>query len=102
MLLLVLDFYSSIGYFVYIRSLRESNYKLLVHAMKNLMKWVFSFDRAHYARWGTVHVFDLMTLFSICPDVFLEFAKGRYSFQKSNKKFLKWLQIKCMSKTMKR
>ena len=28
---------------LYIRSLRESNYKLLVYAMKNLMKWVFSF-----------------------------------------------------------
>ena len=74
---------------LYIRSLRESHYKLLVYAMKNLMKWVFSFDRVHYARWATVHVFDLMTLFSICPDVFLEFAKGHYSFQKSNKKFSK-------------
>ena len=57
--------------------------------MKNLMKWVFSFNRVRYARWGTVHVFDLITLFSICPDVFLEFAKGHYSFQKSNKKFSK-------------
>ena len=28
----------------YARSLRESNYKFLIHAMKNLMKWVFSFD----------------------------------------------------------
>ena len=41
---------------LYIRSLRESNYKLLVYAMENLMKWVFSFDRVHYARWRTVHV----------------------------------------------
>ena len=53
------------------------------------MKWVLLFDRVHYARWGTVHGFDLMTLFSICPDIFLEFAKGHYSFQKSNKKFSK-------------
>ena len=53
------------------------------------MKWVFSFDRVHYAGWGAVHVFDLMTLFSICPDVFLEFVKVHYSFQKSNKKFSK-------------
>ena len=57
--------------------------------MKNLMKWVLLFDRVHYARWGTVHGFDLMTLFSICPDIFLEFAKGHYSFQKSNKQFSK-------------
>ena len=75
--------------FLYIRSLRESNYKLLVYVMKNLMKWVLLFDRVHYARWGTVHGFDLMSLFSICPDIFLEFAKGHYSFQKSNKKFSK-------------
>ena len=71
------------------RSLRESNNKLLVYSMKNLMKWLFSFDRVHYARWGTVHVFDLLTLFSICLDVFLEFVKGHYSLQKSNKKFSK-------------
>ena len=72
---------------LYIRSLRESNDNFLVYAMKNLIKWVFPFDRVHYVIWGTVHVFDLMTLFSICPDVFLEFAKDHYSFQKSNKKF---------------
>ena len=72
---------------LYIRLLRESNYKLLVCAMTNLMKWVLPFDRVHYVIWGRVHVFDLMTLFSICPDVFLEFAKDHYSFQKSNKKF---------------
>ena len=30
-----------------------------------------------------------MTLFSVCPDVFLEFAKGHYSFQNSNKKLSK-------------
>ena len=47
----------------YIRSLQESNHKLLVYAMKNLMKWVFSFDRVHYARWGTVDAFDFMTRF---------------------------------------
>ena len=46
----------------YVRFLRESNYKLLIHAMKNLMKWVFSFDYYNYAQWTTVHLFDLMTL----------------------------------------
>ena len=74
---------------LYVRSLRESNYKLLIYAMKNLMKWVFSFHCDNYTRWATVHLFDLMTLHSTCPDVYAQFLKGNISFQKSNRRFSK-------------
>ena len=74
---------------LYVRSLRESNYRLLIHAMKNLMKWVFLFDHYNYAQWATVHLFDLVILHSTCPDVYAEFLKGNLSFQKSNIRFSK-------------
>ena len=73
---------------LYIRSLRESNFKLLIFSMKNLMKWIFSFDHYNYARWATVHLFDLMTLHETCPDIYQHFLKGNFSFQKSN--FQRW------------
>ena len=74
---------------LHVRSLRESNYKLLIHVMKNLMKWVFSFDHYDYVRWATVHIFDLMALHSTCPDVYAQFLKGNFSFQKLNRRFSK-------------
>ena len=61
--------------------------KPLIHAMANLMKWVFSFDYYNYAQWTTVHLFDLMTLQSTCPHVFAQFLKGKFSFQKMNRRF---------------
>ena len=72
---------------LYIRSLRESYYKLFVFAMKNLMKWIFSLDHYNYVPWATVHVFDLITVHETCPDVYVEFLKGDFSFQKTNRKF---------------
>ena len=73
---------------LYVRSLRESNYKLFVFAMKNLMKWIFSFDHYNYAWWATVHLFDLMT-HETCPDVYVQLLKWDFSFQKTNRKFSK-------------
>ena len=74
---------------LYVRSLRESNYKLLICAIKKLMKWVFSFDHYNYARWATVHLLNLMTPHSTCPDVCAQFLKGNFSVQKSNRRFSK-------------
>ena len=53
------------------------------------MKRVFSFGYYNYARWATVHLFDLMALHSTCPDVYVQFLKGNFSFQKSNGRFSK-------------
>ena len=46
------------------------------------MKWVFS-------RWATVHLFHLMTRNSTCPDVFAQFLRENFYFQKSNRRFSK-------------
>ena len=45
------------------------------------MKWIFTFDHYHYARWGTVHLFDLMNLLDTCPDIYCNFVSGNFSFQ---------------------
>ena len=34
---------------------------------------VFSMDHHHYARWGSVHLFDLVYLHITCPDIYKQF-----------------------------
>ena len=70
---------------LYARYLQESNYKLLVHAMKN------SFDHYNYALCATVHLFDLMTRHLICPDVYAQFLKGNFLFKVRIEYFPRWL-----------
>ena len=54
-----------------------------------MMKCFFAFDHFNYARWGSVHLFDLMILHLFCPDVYEEFMKGNFSFQKTSRVFSK-------------
>ena len=78
-----------IGILLFVRSIRESNFVLYVHCLKNAMKWVFALDHHHYARWGSVQLMDLYQLGKNCPDVYLEFMKGHFSFQKTCRQFFK-------------
>ena len=69
------------------RSIREGNFKLYIEIMRKLLKWYFIFDHYNYARWLTIHWFDLSNLHIQFPDVFEYFSKGYFSFQKSNREF---------------
>ena len=40
-----------IKYLVFIRSMREGNFKLFVKILISLVKWFFIFDHYNYARW---------------------------------------------------
>ena len=44
-------------------------------------------DHYHYARWLTVHLFDLMHLHINCPDVYNAFLSGKFSFDKTIRQF---------------
>ena len=72
-----------IAILLYIRSLRESNFLLYVQTIRNMMKWFFAFNHFNYACWGSIHLYYLMTVHSLCPDVHAEFMKGNSSFTKT-------------------
>ena len=82
---LILDF--QVLALVLIRSIREGNFQVYVESLVSISKWYFALDHYHYARWCTVQCFDLMLLESTCPDVYNEFTKGNFTFQKTNSKF---------------
>ena len=67
---------------LYVRSIREGNFKLQVEMLRKLVIWFFIFDHYHYAKWVTVHLFDLMTLQYLHPDVYEETANVYFHSEK--------------------
>ena len=82
---LILDF--QVLALVFIRSIREGNFQTYVESLISICKWYFSLDHYHYARWCTVHCFDLMLLQFTMLEVYNEFKKGNFTFQKTNSNF---------------
>ena len=62
-----------INYLVFIRSMREGNFKLFVEILMSLVKGFFIFDHYNYARWLSVHIQDLLSLLITCPQLCQEF-----------------------------
>ena len=82
---IVLDLQAQILSFV--RSIREGNFILYVQSLRSILKWFFILDHYNYARWLTVHVFDMMNLHITNPDVYTEMQKGSFSYAKSQRPF---------------
>ena len=48
--------------FMFTRSIRSTNFVLYKYAIDGLLKWMFALDHFHYARWLSVHLFDMIAL----------------------------------------
>ena len=70
--------------FLYVRSIREGNFKLNVEALHKLLSWDFVYDHYNYACWFAIHCFDLYTIKMKFSDVY---SFKNFSFQKSHQKF---------------
>ena len=78
---MVFDF--QVNHLMFIRSQREGNFRLYILAIRKLIKWYFIFDKFNNSRWLNVHLFDLMTVETMFPDIYENFNKGFFTFQKS-------------------
>ena len=76
-----------INYLVFIRSMREDNFKLFVKILMLLIKWFFIFDHCNYIRWLSVHIRDLLSLPVTCPQLYQEFKRGNFVVQISSREF---------------
>ena len=72
---------------LFVRSICDSNFMLYILSLQRMVKWMFALDHFHYARWISIHLFDLMTLHSNCPDIFDQLSKGNFSFKKTKSIF---------------
>ena len=67
-----------INYLVFIRSMREGNFKLSVRILISLVKWFFIFDHYNYARELSMHIQDLLSLpITYMPQLYQEFEREK-------------------------
>ena len=74
-------------FLVFLRAIREGNFKLYLETLFRFLRWYFALDKYNYARWATIHWFDLVLLEQRCPNEFEEFMRGNFSFLKTNTQF---------------
>ena len=86
---------------VFVRSIREGNFHLYVQSLRNLLKCFFALDHTNYARWLTIHVFDLISLPTTHPDVCQKMLKGFFSFAKTKRLFYERHWNNSVSRTIK-
>ena len=64
---------------LFLRSIRSRNFDLYGHSLDKLLPWVFTVDHYNYARWMSVHQFDMEMLHKTNPLVYQEFhANGNF------------------------
>ena len=68
---------------VFVRSLREADFKLYTDLLSQLVPWFFSLDYTHYARWIPVHLRYMITLAEKHPAVYQEFLNGSFTVKKT-------------------
>ena len=68
---------------VIVCSIREGNFPLFVQSLRNLLTWFFALDHTTYARWLTIHVFDLISLSTTHPDIYQQVLQRFFCFTKT-------------------
>ena len=72
---------------VFIRSIREGKFLLYVTILRKLIRWTFALDHYNYARWLSVHIYDLLALPQYSPQLYDSFIEGHFTFKKSERNF---------------
>ena len=72
---------------LFIRSLRQGNFKLYIEALISLVPWFFALDYTNYSRWIPVHIRDMLSLPTTHPAVFQQFMSGSFVVQKTHNLF---------------
>ena len=85
---------------IFVRSLREADFKLYIESLSQLVPWFFSLDHTHYARWIPVHLRDMVTLAEKHPAVYQEFLHGNFTVNKTGRTFSNIAIDQPMSRTM--
>ena len=86
-----------INYPVFIRTMREGNFKFFVKILISLIKCFFIFDHYNYARWLSVHIQDLLSLPITRPQLYQDFERGNFVVQILSREFSR-IMTKLMNK----
>lgn len=73
--------------FMFIRSIRTSDFSLYIESLTMLAPWVFALDHTHYARFLPVHIRDMKGLQAKHPATAKEFSAGKFTVKRSHRVF---------------
>ena len=62
---------------------RIGDWLLYINSLKELLPWVFAYDRTNYARYLSVFLMDMVSLPSTHPEVYSQFLLGNFAVQMS-------------------
>ena len=71
---------------MFVRSIRNPNFRNYVDILHSMMPWFFALDHTNYSRWMTVYINDLLSL-PHDSDLHKQFMKGNFTVNKSGRKF---------------
>ena len=74
-------------FFQLVKSLRLGNWELYVNSVKSILAWFFIFDHPNYARWVSIHLYDILSLSEYHPDLVQACQKGYFSVQQRGRHF---------------
>ena len=79
-----------IDYLLFLRPIRSFKIKLYVESIGMFLPWVFALDHVHYARWLSIHHYDVEMLKDTNLEVFQEFSvHGNFTVVWAKNKFSK-------------
>ena len=76
-----------LDYLLFLRTVREGDFLLYTASIKKLLPWMFALDHIHYARWLTVHHYDMEILSTTNPDIFKESCNGNFTVKQKRNPF---------------
>jgi hypothetical protein len=72
---------------IFVRSLREADFKLYIDSLSQFVPWLFSLYHTHYTRWIPAHLRDMVTLAEKHPAVYQEFLHGNFTVKRTGRAF---------------
>lgn len=72
---------------LFLRSIREGDWDLHLNCIRNMLPWMFAYDRINYSRYLPVYLCDMLYLEDAHPVVSEAFAAGDFVVQRSSNAF---------------
>ena len=70
--------------FMFVRSLRGSNFDLFLRSLEDMLPWLKTLDHIHYVRWLPIFLHDMKNL---PTQVLKQFLEGHFTIKKTNRNF---------------
>lgn len=68
----------------FIRSIREGDWESYLASIRDMIPWMFAYDRVNYSRYLSVYFLDMQSLEKKHPNVLSAFQAGEFVVQRTN------------------